>query len=155
LKVKGNVVVAVFFLLLGIYGAVQSLAFNHWESIILPAGTSFAILSMAAIEVFRELRLRNKRGKQTEAFLETEDENRIRLSQIGLIVGWAAGFTVGVYLLGFRITIPVFALSYLKWRGRSWVTAILFAFIALALLWGGFEIGLKAPLYEGLVFGAR
>ncbi len=78
-------------------------------------------------------------------------ENR----RLGLIFGWAAGFCLAIYLLGFHIAIPFFAFAYLKWRGRSWLTAAVFAVALLAFTYAVFDVSLKSPLYRGLIFGGR
>ncbi len=62
---------------------------------------------------------------------------------------------LAAYLLGFRMAVPLFAFSYLKWRGRGWLTATIFAVAMLAFIYGAFELGLKAPLFRGLIFGGR
>ncbi len=62
---------------------------------------------------------------------------------------------LGTYFLGFRIAVPLFAFSYLKWQGRGWLTAAVFAIIMLAFIYGAFELGLNAPLFKGLIFGGR
>jgi hypothetical protein len=153
MKVRGGLVVAAFFLLLGLYGLIQSLMFGPWESVALPAGVSGVIVVMAAIEAGRELRRREVRGTASEQrTLTWSTEERRRLA---LVIGWAAAFMLGIYLFGFHIAIPVFAFSYLKWRGWHWAVAVLFAAAALAFVYGAFEIGLKAQLFEGIVFGDR
>jgi hypothetical protein len=79
-------------------------------------------------------------------------EARLRLV---LVIVWTAALMLGIYLFGFRFAIPVFAFSYLKWRGWGWVAAGLFAGAMVGFTYGAFDIGLKAPLFEGIVFGGR
>jgi hypothetical protein len=151
-KIRGSLCAAIFFLLLGLYGIIQSLTFRYWESIVLPAAMSSIIFVMAAVEVSKEL---HRQGKQEKVKAGTEVKNRIELRRFGLVFGWAAAFMLGIYLLGFLIAVPLFAFTYLKWRGRSWLTAALFAVVMLAFIYGAFELGLKAPLFKGLIFGGR
>ena len=154
MKIKGGLCAAMFFLLLGLFGIMQSLTFGYWESIVLPLAMSSLIFVMAAVEVGRELR----QGKRETAIKEkphTGTKNRVEVRRFILVFGWAAAFMLGTYLLGFRIAVPLFAFSYLKWRGRSWLTATVFAVVMLAFIYGAFELGLRAQLFKGLIFGGR
>lgn len=155
MKLKGSFWVALFFLALGLFGITQSLTFGYWESMVLPLAISSLILILAAVEVGKEL-MRWREGKAVTAKETAKDskpkaENR----RLGLIFGWAAGFCLATYLLGFHIAIPFFAFAYLKWRGRSWLTAAVFAVALLAFTYAVFDISLKSPLYKGLIFGGR
>lgn len=155
MKIKGSLYTAIFFLLLGLYGIIQSLTFRYWESIVLPLAMSSLIFVMAVVEVGRELRRQDKRETAIEKKSGKESKNKVEIRRLGLVFGWAAAFMLGTYLLGFRMAVPLFAFSYLKWRGRGWITATIFAVVMLAFIYGAFELGLKAPLFKGLIFGGR
>ncbi len=156
MKLKGSFWVALLFLALGLFGTIQSLTFGYWESMVLPLGISIIISILAAVEVARELK---RRGDKGEAAAEKKQEGGIKekfdARRLGVVFGWAAGFCLAIYLLGFYISIPVFAFAYLKWRKRSWLVAVVFAIALLAFSYLVFAIGLKVPLYKGLIFGAR
>jgi len=155
MKIRGSLYVAAFFLLLGLFGIIQSLTFRYWESMVLPLAMSSIIFILAAVEVGKELRRQDNKGAATEKVTGKESKDSIEVRRLGLVFGWAAGFSLTIYLLGFYIATPVFAFAYLKWRGRSWLTAIIFAIAMLAFIYPVFDIGLKAALYRGLIFGAR
>lgn len=155
MKLKGSFWFAVFLLALGLFGVIQSLTFVYWESIVLPLAISITIFVLAVVQVARELWWVNKgkeaAAKATATGSDTKADNR----RLGLIFGWAAGFSLAIYLLGFYIATPIFAFAYLKWRGRSWLAAAIFAVGTLVFIYSAFELGLKAPLYKGLIFGAH
>ncbi|MFC1903057.1 tripartite tricarboxylate transporter TctB family protein [Chloroflexota bacterium] len=90
---------------------------------------------------------------KTTAELKERKENGIELRRLFLIFGWVIAFMLGIYLLGFIIAIPLFTFSYLKWRRRSWISAIVFSGAMLASIYGIFSLGLKVPLFEGVIFG--
>ena len=152
MKLKGSFWVAAFFLALGIFGITQSLTFRYWESMVLPLGISIIISILAAVEVIRELLKRRKAAAEETA---EKSEPKIERRRLFLTLGWVAGFCLAVYLFGFYISIPTFAFGYLKWRRRSWLVALIFAVAILAFSYLVFAVGLKVPLYRGLVFGAR
>jgi hypothetical protein len=149
---RGSFWFAVFFLALGLFGIIESLTFTYWESITLPMAVSIIIFVLAGVEVAREWR-RDRAAKAAAAAKEsdTKAENR----RLWPVFGWVAGLCLAIYLLGFYISIPVFAFAYLKWRKRSWLAAVIFAVALLAASYAIFAIGLKVPLYKGLIFGAR
>ena len=144
-----------FFLLLGLFGIIQSLTFGYWESVVLPLAISSLIFVLAAVEVGKGLRRQDKRETAVEEKLHTRIKNRVEIRRFSLVFRWAAAFMLGTYFLGFRIAVPLFAFSYLKWQGRGWLTAAVFAIIMLAFIYGAFELGLNAPLFKGLIFGGR
>ncbi|NQT31627.1 MAG: tripartite tricarboxylate transporter TctB family protein [Deltaproteobacteria bacterium] len=153
MKLKGSFWVALFFLALGLFGIIQSLTFRYWESMVLPLGISIIIFILAAVQVVRELR---RRGEAAAAKATAEDSGaKAETRRLGLIFGWAAGFCLAIYLFGFYIAIPTFAFAYLKWRRRGWLVAVIFAVGLLVFSYAVFAIGLKVPLYKGLIFGAH
>jgi len=156
-KLKGSFWVALFFLALGLFGIIQSLTFGYWESMVLPLGISIIISILAAVEVARELKRRGDEGEAAAAEKKQEDgiKEKFNARRLGVVFGWAAGFCLAIYLLGFYISIPLFAFAYLKWRKRSWLVAVVFAIALLAFSYLVFSVGLKVPLYKGLIFGAR
>jgi hypothetical protein len=144
----------VFFLILGLYGLIQSLVFGPWEAVALPAAVSGVIVLMASVEVVKEVRTREPAAAEPKDPLERAKTRETRLRLV-LIIAWTAALMLGIYLFGFRIAIPIFAFSYLKWRGWGWIASGLFAGAMIGFTYGAFDIGLKAPLFEGIVFGGR
>ncbi len=155
MKMKGSLGVAVFFLLLGIFGITQSLTFGYWESMVLPLAISSLILILAAVELGKELMRWRERKAVTARETTKDSKPKAENRRLGLIFGWATGFCLAIYLLGFHIAIPFFAFAYLKWRGRSWLTATVFTVALLAFTYAVFDVSLKSPLYRGLIFGAH
>ncbi|MFC1979783.1 tripartite tricarboxylate transporter TctB family protein [Chloroflexota bacterium] len=146
---------AVFFLVLGLFGTIQSLTFGYWESMVLPLAISIIIFILASVEVVRELQWGNKGEADAAKATAKDSESKAENRRLGLISAWAAGFCMAIYLLGFYIAIPLFAFAYLKWQRRGWLPAVIFAIALLAFIYIVFNIGLKVPLYKGLIFGAH
>jgi hypothetical protein len=149
---QGSFWFAILFLALGLFGIIESLTFVYWESIVLPLGVSIIIFILAGVQVAREWRRdRAAKAAATAKESDTKAENR----RLWPVLGWAAGLCLAIYLLGFYIAIPVYAFAYLKWRRRSWLMAVIFAVALLVFSYAVFTIGLKVPLYKGLIFGAH
>jgi hypothetical protein len=148
---RGSLWFAVFFLALGLFGIIESLTFTYWESMALPLAISIIIFVLAGVEVTREWR----QGKAEAAEAAKESNTKAENRRLWPVFGWVAGLCLAIYLLGFYISIPAFAFAYLKWRKRSWLAAAIFAIALLAFSYAVFSVGLKVPLYRGLIFGAR
>jgi phosphoglycerol transferase MdoB-like AlkP superfamily enzyme len=122
----------------------------------LPLAVSIIISILAAVQVARELQWWGERGEKAIVRRTAKDgERKLYGKRFGVVFGLGAGFCLAIYLLGFYISIPVFAFAYLKWRKRSWLVAAIFAVAVLACSYAVFTLGLKVPLYQGLVFGAH
>ena len=155
MKVKGSFYAVMFFLLLGLFGIINSLAFRYWESMALPLAVSSIIFIMAAVEVGKELLRKDKCGIAPEEKLRMEIKDRIEMQRSILVFSWISAFILFAFLFGFHIVVPIFTFAYLKWRRRSWITAMAFTIFMLAFIYGTFELGLNAPLFKGLILGSR
>ncbi|MFQ5916777.1 MAG: tripartite tricarboxylate transporter TctB family protein [Candidatus Binatia bacterium] len=69
------------------------------------------------------------------------------------IFSWILGFLMGVWLIGFSISIPVVAFLYLKVQSREgWMLSLVLTAAAWLLYWGLFERVLRLPFPEGKIF---
>jgi len=155
MKITGRLITGGSFLLLGLFGIIQSLTFHFWESIALPLALSGVMTTAAAIEIAKELRHRESQAPGSAEASNQKKNNKEELERLWRGLGWVAGLMLAIYLVGFYITVPLFSLTYLKVRGRNWLVAIIFSVAMLVLLYGIFELSLNAHLFRGLLFGAR
>jgi len=65
---------------------------------------------------------------------------------------WIAGLLLSLYLLGYLVGTPLFTLLYLKLHGEKWLLTVIVVLAIIAVVYGGFTLGLKIPLYKGLLF---
>ena len=156
MKAKGRLLMALFFLILGIYGLIQSLTFEYWESVAMPLIVSGVIIVMATVEAGKEIYSLGKKGTPSADLKSLiKITGTAELRRFALITVWVTAFILFIYLFGFRIAIPVYAFFYLKWRGKHLLFAAFFALAMLGFVYGVFELGLKASLFQGIVFGNR
>ncbi|MFC1945477.1 tripartite tricarboxylate transporter TctB family protein [Chloroflexota bacterium] len=68
--------------------------------------------------------------------------------------GWICVFFILIFLVGYIIAIPVAAFLYLKfyWR-KGWLKTLVVSLVLGGLVYGGFEILMKADMFEGILFG--
>lgn len=143
----------IFLALLGLFGIIQSLTFKLSHAIALPLAMSSLIFVLAVIGLIGELRTRDTTKSKADAGTQATQKAAVESRRFGWALSWVLGLFLGVYLLGFTIAIFVFTLAYLKWRGRAWPVAVIFAIGTSAVIYGIFELGLRSQLYPGLVFG--
>lgn len=69
------------------------------------------------------------------------------------IFGWFFGFFIGIWLLGFTITIPLMVFGYLKIQsGEKWWLSLTLTAIAWFFFWSLFVWLLNLPFPDGLIF---
>jgi hypothetical protein len=68
------------------------------------------------------------------------------------IIGWIAGLGVLIWLSGFLVAFPLFIFVYIKIKGEHWLWAAAVSFSFWLIVYVGFGILLKLPLYKGLFF---
>lgn len=141
-----------FFLLVSLVVIGFSLTFRRWEAISLPLMLGTVILILSVIELRKELRSKKRPETDDRMTREQEPKTGGGMSRFYLVLGWVVGFGLGSYVLGFLISMPIFAIAYLRNHGRSWLFTICFAAIVTAFIYGVFEIGFTLRLYRGLIW---
>jgi len=71
------------------------------------------------------------------------------------LFSWFTGLAIGIYLVGFLITIPLYVIASLMLRGRrQFKTATIFSAGIFAMVWIVFEWLMGYELYRGVLLGA-
>lgn len=69
------------------------------------------------------------------------------------IFAWILGFVLGIWLVGFFVTVPLFFFLYLKVQSREgWTLSLVLTGAAWFMSWGLFDQLLHLPLPEGQIF---
>ena len=105
--------------------------------------------ALAAIHIINEIRGRTKKQQVSEAGQRAE---KVPVSKYFRAPVWIGCFMISLYLFGHLVGVALFSFLYLKVHGEKWVTTIGFSLGVMALIYGGFEMALQTPLYEGLLF---
>ena len=85
-----------------------------------------------------------------EKKLEMELTRRVLIQSV-----WLIGFFALIYLVGFLISIPVFAILFLRIHGKvGWVETLAIAAITWGFIFAMFETFMKVALFKGVLFGA-
>lgn len=153
MKIKGSSLFLIFTLLLGIAFLFMSLPLTTREDKVAPLLFSIALIILAVIEVIRTL----TRGDADEAKgLESRGPQSaqvtISLDRIKGILAWMGAPILGIYLLGFIVTIPLFIVAYMKIHKESWLLSIIIAAFTTAFFVVVCEDILQIHFYKGVVF---
>lgn len=114
------------------------------------------MILLAIIQVI--LDLKGIERKQADAapvdfqFSQTVVEPEVARRRAITMFSWFFGFFVGIWLLGFTITIPLMVFSYLKLEGNeNWGISIVLTALAWIFFYFLFVKLLTLPFPEGLV----
>ena len=102
--------------------------------------------------------LRGKKKKSSGAtpvdfqFTKEIDPDLARWRTVN-IFSWIFGFLIGIWIIGFSITIPLLTFLYLKVQSREgWIPTLLLTGSTWLIFWGLFERVLRLPFPEGQIF---
>jgi hypothetical protein len=85
-------------------------------------------------------------------FTETELAPKERVRREAVAWGYFLAFIVCILLLGFRISVPIFLIAFLRFQaGASWRSAMLYGAGGAALMYLLFEKLLKVTLHSGFI----
>ena len=71
------------------------------------------------------------------------------------VMAWMGALVVGVFCVGFYVSIPLFVLAYARISGGvSWIRSLALTAILWGIVYGSFAMILQRPLFEGVLFGA-
>lgn len=89
-------------------------------------------------------------GDQEDA--EAMSTNSRQAQRFLLTLAWVGGFALLLWLFGFFVGLPLFIFAYVKMHGEKWRWAIILPATMFVIVYVGFGLLLKSPLYEGLLF---
>jgi hypothetical protein len=85
-------------------------------------------------------------------FTETDLDAKVRLRRELVAWGYFLGLVAGVLLFGFRFTVPIFLVSFLRFQaGASWRSALLYGGIGALVMYVLFEKVLRVTLHSGFL----
>lgn len=153
MKLTGNSYVLIVIMAIMLFVIVWALVgMKFFASKLLPLVVGGTVLALAAVGLWRETKtVSAPKAPVTRERTDIGQAARETWRGYLLNVAWVAGFTIGIVLLGFIPTIPIFLLGYMKWLGTRWRTAIIYAVLTPVLVHYIFERLLRIDLYQGLL----
>jgi hypothetical protein len=93
-------------------------------------------------------------GIDMDETYEVKLEAKTELRRTLAFFAWFTGGALGIWLLGIVITLPLLIFLYALVEGKEkWLTSLIMAGCAYALVWGLFEYMLETRWPSGLLFG--
>ena len=115
-----------------------------YEARLFPLTISLPVVAMLAFQVLRDIGLGKKGDDSPGAVMDLPVDRDMPASVLlrrgGTVFGWFLGLILGIWLIGFVPSIPLFVLSYLLIQGREkvWV-ALLSTAVMIVLQIGVFD----------------
>ncbi len=149
MRLKGGSYFPIFILLLMMVVMAKLLPSPHFEVKFMPITLASIISALALVELWRELRGKVKDPTDTEEKPEGKAWSGVERRRFGTVMAWIIAYGLTVYLVGL-IAASAFCFFYLKFHGKSWLTAIGYAVVMAGILYATFELAFDFDLYRGL-----
>ncbi|MCJ7593753.1 MAG: tripartite tricarboxylate transporter TctB family protein, partial [Desulfobacterales bacterium] len=110
------------------------------------------LIILAGIEVIKTF---TKSGSDKTKEPQTKNQPaqlKIESGRVKAIAAWMGGPILGICLLGFNVTIPLFIVTFMKLHKEGWLLTITITALTSAFFVFVCERFLQIRLYEGLIF---
>ena len=160
---EGRTILTILMLAFELY--VVAVGFGYGpNSRIFPMGIGIPTLILtivALVAVWRPGLLRSSDARLGGSSIAVElpaDEERENVSyptvRVLRMIGWLVLSFVGIALVGFRVTVPVYILLFARLEGRArLLVCTLIALSCWAFTIGYFELFMQTQLFKGIFFG--
>jgi len=162
---------SVVFLLIIVFVSFGFIYFGQgfpFRSKVIPFLVALFVLFLAIIQILLEIvpKFRKKNISKIELFAEQVSmkqekikeekggvaKNKNKEKELFNIFKWILLLTLGIYLLGFLVALPIFIfLFYFIECGYWWAKALGITFIFWMIIYLVFELFLRAELYRGII----
>jgi len=114
-----------------------------------PLVLSLSIIILCILEFMQN---RIKRLKKNAESKVTEEESNINDQAQKAIIAfiWLTFIPVISYILGFYISIPLFAFLFLRYKKKNWRITIIITTVMFCVVFFGFKMLLRMQLYSGV-----
>ncbi len=152
-RLSGTSYTLISIMLLTVVATVFALQLHYFASRILPLIYSGIVFTLSGVALWREIRKnRNPRSRTSSGIGNDCDAlSTAKFHEFLPFVFWTIGFCVGIYLLGFTISMALFIASYMKIHGSNWRGSLVVAIVFAGIIHLVFNILLQSDLYRGLI----
>ena len=150
MKTRGGIIFLVVIVAIAAAFLVLTLSLPTAEDRILPLCFSVVLIVVSLVELRSTMKA--KEAPKGGIGLIAKAEEALTLAKVGIICSWLAIPVAGIILFGFRLTLPLFMIGYMKLSGRGWLSSLAIGLVTTVFLIAVFEWALRAELYRGLIF---
>jgi hypothetical protein len=152
---KGRIFFSVF--LITVAASAIYLALDWpFKAKLFPLSVSIPLLLLAGAQLVQLVRGKEEPVESAALDLEFSTDVPPELARRRVIAGfsWIVGFILGVYLIGFPLTVPVFIFIYLKFEsGVGWIYTGVSTALTWLIFYGLFEKLVHLQFEEGALQG--
>jgi hypothetical protein len=113
-----------------------------------PILVAIPVAALTGVQIVREVRAQAEpKGEPHEPEASRKDTFRKHLAA----PAWMAALLLIIYSAGLLVGCPLFTFLYLRLHRQGWLLSINVSLVILAVLYGGFVVGLQISLYRGLL----
>lgn len=143
-------------LMLTIAVTVLVMAFDfEGGSGLFPRLIGWIFVGLTSAELILQIqRFRRSLGSQSADDASAKAEARTLLHKELAGMSWLGAIVLGIYLVGFEVTVPVFLFSFIRTGGNSLKKTAAITICLSAVLYLLFVVLLGHKLYTGILFGA-
>lgn len=152
LKALPEVIFPSFTAAIGIYVFVASFGYQFETRAFASVASAILIcLSVALLvrEIFRNI------VKVRSAAESPSAQEGPGLLPLSIALAWGVGFFIGILLIGFQLTVPLWVFAFLIWGKASRVLAVLMPILLWVLMKFVLEYGLGPVFFKGILFGDK
>ncbi len=143
---RGSLIFTVALFLVSVLLLKATLAYS-FKAKLFPLITLVLVLILLIIQILREASVVFKERVLTEG----ENADNFNIKHLTIWV-WVMGTVLMLWVLGFMGTVIFFPFFYLRFKSENWLVSITFALGCGLFFYGIFGLGLKLPLYPGMIF---
>jgi tripartite tricarboxylate transporter TctB family protein len=116
-------------------------------------------LALVLVQLYRDAtgweqtRSRASGGMDMDEVSDVKLDRRTEIQRTITYFAWFIGGALGIWLLGLKYSLPLLVFLYGLIEGKEkWITALIMALCAYALVWGVFEYLLETRWPPGILF---
>ena len=152
-RLTGTSYTLISIMLLTVVATVFALQLHYFASRILPIIYSGIVFALSGVALWREISKNRNQSSRTSSGIGNDCEalGTAKFHEFLPFTLWTIGFSLGIYLLGFTISMALFVLAYMKTHGSSWWGSLVVAIVFAGIIHVVFNILLQSDLYRGLI----
>ncbi|MDI6755791.1 MAG: tripartite tricarboxylate transporter TctB family protein [Thermodesulfobacteriota bacterium] len=142
---RGRFIFTLALFIISVISLIFTLAYPY-KSRIFPLIALSTALFLLVIEIVKEFSTAREKGG-----VEKEEAESFGPKHLA-IWAWMVGTVLMLWILGFMGTVVLLPFLYLRFQRESWLLSITISIGCLVFFYGLFNVGLKMPLYPGLLY---
>jgi hypothetical protein len=152
MKLKKSSYVLIGIMVIALFFGILSLTYASLKTKLFPAIVCGVAFVLSAVELRKELVSKKDEKEAAEEETDIEITAKGETTKYIRAFGWMVGLLVGIFLVGFLISIPVFMFFFMMTHHRGWLKSAGLAAFFIVVVYVMFIVVLQVDLYHGVLF---